>query len=137
MNAARRWIGIASSAEIMFWWIMFSSNSPSSASRSSSTLRGSAFDPTFFELLPIGPRSLTPALVSAIVKWFSKTEVIFVTASRITEIIREHHGLTADTALRTAECFGTDPRFWLNIQIAHGLSKAQAEGDYSEISRIA
>jgi plasmid maintenance system antidote protein VapI len=29
---------------------------------------------------------------------------------------------------------GTDPRFWLNLQTAHDLSKAEGAHDYSAIS---
>ncbi|RVU38744.1 addiction module antidote protein, HigA family [Hwanghaeella grinnelliae] len=36
-------------------------------------------------------------------------------------------GITADTALRLAKCFGTTPEFWMNLQFAHDLSRASAE----------
>jgi len=29
--------------------------------------------------------------------------------------------------------FGTDPRFWLNLQAAHDLSRAESEKDYSRV----
>jgi plasmid maintenance system antidote protein VapI len=29
--------------------------------------------------------------------------------------------------------FGTDPRFWLNLQAAHGLSKAEKTRSYNKI----
>lgn len=35
--------------------------------------------------------------------------------------------VTPDTALRLARYFGTTPQFWLNLQLAHDLSKAIAE----------
>lgn len=52
-----------------------------------------------------------------------------VPANRVTAIIGEPatRGVTADTALRLARCFGTSARFWLNLQIAHDLSVAEAE----------
>ncbi len=56
-----------------------------------------------------------------------------VPANRITEIMRGERDLTADTAIRLARYFRTDPRFWLNLQTAHDISKAQAERDYSAI----
>jgi len=56
-----------------------------------------------------------------------------VPANRITEIMRGERDVTADTAIRLACYFCTDPRFWLNLQTAHDISKAQAEHDYSEI----
>lgn len=62
-------------------------------------------------------------------------QALHVPPNRITEIIRERRALNADTALRLAKFLGTNPRFWLNLQIAHDLSKAQAEGDFSEIRK--
>jgi len=46
-----------------------------------------------------------------------------VPANRVSEIVRGDRDVTADTALRLARYFGTDPRFWLNLQAAHDLSK--------------
>lgn len=56
-----------------------------------------------------------------------------VPANRVSEIVRGERDVTADTALRLSRYFGTDPRFWLNLQAAHDLSKAQAVHDYSAI----
>lgn len=39
-----------------------------------------------------------------------------VTAARISEIVREERGITADTALRLARYFGTSEDLWLNLQ---------------------
>ncbi len=47
-----------------------------------------------------------------------------VPANRITEMISGRRGMTADTALRLAERFGTSPEFWMNLQSMHELSKA-------------
>ena len=60
-------------------------------------------------------------------------EAIGVPANRISDIVRERRGLTADTAIRLGRYFGTDPRFWLNMQQGYELSKAQAETDYSTV----
>jgi len=60
-------------------------------------------------------------------------EEIGVPANRITDIVRGRRGVTADTALRLARYFRTDPRFWLNLQTAHDLSVAEAETDYSKL----
>ena len=51
-----------------------------------------------------------------------------VPPNRITAIIAEHgpRAVTPDTALRLARCFGTTPHFWLNLQMAHDLSAAEA-----------
>jgi antitoxin HigA-1 len=58
---------------------------------------------------------------------------IRVPPNRLTEIVAGRRGVTADTALRLGRYFKTDPRFWLNLQIAHDLSRAEAETDYSKI----
>lgn len=50
-----------------------------------------------------------------------------VPANRITAIINGDRAVTADTAMRLARYFGTSPRFWLNLQQAHELSRAWAE----------
>ncbi|CAA7619486.1 Plasmid maintenance system antidote protein [Magnetospirillum sp. LM-5] len=50
-----------------------------------------------------------------------------VPASRIGEIIHQRRAISADTALRLARYFGTTPQFWLNLQSAHDLSRAEAE----------
>jgi len=57
-----------------------------------------------------------------------------VPANRITEIMRAERDVSADTAIRLARYFRTDPRFWLNLQSAHDISKAQSEYDYSKVS---
>jgi len=56
-----------------------------------------------------------------------------VPANRITGIMRSERDVTADTAIRLACYFRTDPRFWLNLQATHDISKAQAENDYAKI----
>jgi plasmid maintenance system antidote protein VapI len=53
----------------------------------------------------------------------------------ITEIIRGERDVSADTAIRLGRYFGTDPRFWLNLQAAHDLSVAESGHDYSKIGR--
>ena len=58
---------------------------------------------------------------------------IGVPPNRISEIIRQRRDVTAVTAIRLGRYFQTEPGFWLNLQTAHNLSKAQARGDYSGI----
>ncbi len=60
-------------------------------------------------------------------------EAIGVPANRLTDIIRERRGVTADTAIRLGRYFKTDPRFWTNLQAAYDLTKAAEEHDYSDI----
>jgi antitoxin HigA-1 len=56
-----------------------------------------------------------------------------VPANRITEIMRGERDVSADTAIRLGRYFRTDPRFWLNLQSAYDLSKAQGENNYSAV----
>lgn len=60
-------------------------------------------------------------------------DALGIPANRLTEIIKQRRGVTADTAHRLARHFGTTPEFWMNLQAAHDLSKAAAESDYSSI----
>ncbi|MGH9588801.1 MAG: HigA family addiction module antitoxin [Terracidiphilus sp.] len=55
-----------------------------------------------------------------------------VPVTRISEIVRERRGITADTALRLARYFGTTPDFWMKLQMAYDLAVARRES----ISRI-
>jgi addiction module HigA family antidote len=56
-----------------------------------------------------------------------------VPANRLTEIMRGSRDVSADTAIRLGRYFGTDPRFWLNLQAAHDLSKAEQAHSYKKI----
>ena len=60
-------------------------------------------------------------------------EALQIPANRISEIVRERRDVTADTAIRLGRYFKTDPRFWLNLQAAHDLSKAEATKKYAGI----
>jgi antitoxin HigA-1 len=46
-------------------------------------------------------------------------------AARLNEIVRGKRGITADTALRLARCFGTSAEFWLNLQSLYDLRMAE------------
>ena len=48
-----------------------------------------------------------------------------VPANRITAILNERRGVTADTALRLSRYLGTTPEFWLNLQKTFELRTAQ------------
>lgn len=50
-----------------------------------------------------------------------------VPTNRITAIINEDRGITADTAIRLGRYFRTTPQFWLNMQTDYELSKVSAE----------
>jgi len=60
-------------------------------------------------------------------------KLLGVPANRLTEIMRGTRDVTADTAIRLGRYFGTDPRFWLNLQAAHDLSKAEKAHSYKKI----
>ena len=52
---------------------------------------------------------------------------IDVPPNRISQILRGMRDVTADTALRLGQFFGTGPEFWMNLQKAYELDKAKAE----------
>ena len=60
-------------------------------------------------------------------------KVLGVPANRLTEIMRGTRDVSADTAIRLGRYFGTDPRFWLNLQAAHDLSKTERLHNYKKI----
>jgi len=41
---------------------------------------------------------------------------LHVPVTRISQIVNQRRGITADTALRLAQHFGTSADFWMNIQ---------------------
>jgi len=41
---------------------------------------------------------------------------LHVPVTRVSQIVNERRGITADTALRLARHFGTSPDFWMNIR---------------------
>lgn len=51
---------------------------------------------------------------------------IDVPPNRISQIIRGLRDVTADTALRLGQFFGTGPELWMNLQKAYDLDKAKA-----------
>jgi addiction module HigA family antidote len=52
---------------------------------------------------------------------------LHVPAPRISEIVRETRAITPDTALRLARFFNTTAEFWMNLQSACDLRKAEQE----------
>jgi addiction module HigA family antidote len=59
---------------------------------------------------------------------------IDIPVSRIAEIVRGKRTITADTALRLGEYFGTSAEFWLNLQAGHDLRRLRA-ADWPRIRR--
>lgn len=60
---------------------------------------------------------------------------IGVPQRRIGEIVAGRRAITADTALRLAAFFGTDPQSWLNLQSHYDTAKAR-EAMEQALSRI-
>jgi antitoxin HigA-1 len=60
-------------------------------------------------------------------------QAIGVPGNRISDIMRQRRDVSADTAIRLGRFFDVDPRFWLNLQAAYDLSRAEIEHDYSKL----
>lgn len=58
-----------------------------------------------------------------------------VPATRIGEIVHERRRITADTALRLARYFKTNPEFWLNLQNFFDLEIERRSGATVAIER--
>ena len=52
---------------------------------------------------------------------------IRVPVTRVSEIVNERRGITADTALRLARYFRMTPEFWMNIQSHYDLETVRDE----------
>jgi antitoxin HigA-1 len=60
-------------------------------------------------------------------------QAIGVPGNRISGIVRGRRDASADTAIRLGGYYGVDPRFWMDLQTAYDLSRAEAEHDYSAV----
>jgi addiction module HigA family antidote len=54
-------------------------------------------------------------------------KMLSVPTNRITAILNAQRSITADTALRLAEFFGTTPEFWMNLQTSYDLKITSAK----------
>jgi addiction module HigA family antidote len=52
-----------------------------------------------------------------------------VPTMRISEIVRNRRGISADTALRLARYFDTTPRYWLDLQTEYDLYQAKQRSE--------
>ncbi|MDK9721942.1 MAG: HigA family addiction module antitoxin [Rhodospirillales bacterium] len=52
---------------------------------------------------------------------------INVPTNRVCEIVAGKRGVTADTAVRLAQYFGTSPQYWLNLQSNYDLDMVLAQ----------
>lgn len=50
-----------------------------------------------------------------------------VPANRVTAILNGQRGVTADTALRLAQFFGSSAEFWMNLQQSYDLAMAERD----------
>ena len=50
-----------------------------------------------------------------------------VPSGRITQILNENRGISAETALRLSQYFGNSARFWTNLQMRFELAVAERE----------
>ncbi len=65
---------------------------------------------------------LSPLQLSA----YALAKAIGVPQTRISQILHQKRGITADTALRLARFFGNSPQFWLNLQEEYDLEAERA-----------
>jgi addiction module HigA family antidote len=82
--------------------------------------------PAFSSRTPLHPgrfletRFLTPLAIN-------QTELagaLGISRRRVNEMIRGRRAITADTAMRLASYFGTDPMFWMQLQLAWDMHVA-------------
>ncbi len=50
-----------------------------------------------------------------------------IPVNRVTQILNEQRGVTADTALRLARYFGTSAEFWMDLQSDYELRRARRQ----------
>jgi addiction module HigA family antidote len=52
---------------------------------------------------------------------------LHVPSGRITQIINEKRGISAETALRLSRYFGNSAQFWMNLQTRYELTSVERE----------
>jgi addiction module HigA family antidote len=96
-------------------------------------------------IIKAGPNRLPPIHPGAILKdeledrglsASALARAVGVPVTRITEVLNERRGISADTALRLARYFGGTPQFWLNLQQSHDLKVAEASIGAAALARI-
>ncbi|HUS19369.1 MAG TPA: HigA family addiction module antitoxin [Terriglobales bacterium] len=55
----------------------------------------------------------------------SLAEALDIPLNRVNEIVKGKRGVTAETALLLSAHFKNSAEFWMNLQVAHDLSKAR------------
>ena len=59
-----------------------------------------------------------------------------VSVTRISEIVNERRGITADTALRLGRYFSTTAEYWMNLQKLYELEVAMREVGAEVVKRV-
>jgi addiction module HigA family antidote len=59
-----------------------------------------------------------------------------VPVTRISEIVRERRGITADTALRLGRYFNMTPEFWMRLQMDFDLETAAGAEQVAALEEI-
>ncbi len=69
----------------------------------------------------------------------TKTEVanaLHISRQTLYDILNERQPVTAEMAVRFGKLFGNGPRFWINMQRAYDLAKAEKTVDVSAIPTL-
>lgn len=75
----------------------------------------------------LSPMTLTP---------YGLAKALGVPRTRIERLVREEASVTPDTALRLGRYFSTSAEFWMNLQTAFDLTRAESQA-HSQIKAIA
>lgn len=78
---------------------------------------------------PVGPGEI---LLEEFLKPLNISQAAFArhvgwTQPKVNEIVTGKRGVTPETAIVLAEAFNTSPQFWLNLQLAVDLYRAQKQ----------
>lgn len=76
---------------------------------------------------PIDPGEQSEALKELGMSAAELARRLKVPTNRVTALLNSQRAITADTALRLADFFGTSPEFWLNLQKLYELRLAEAK----------
>ncbi len=63
-------------------------------------------------------------------------QIIGVPTNRVTEMVRERRGVSAETASRLARALGTSVEFWLNLQQSYDLRTFETSQEAKKLAAI-
>ena len=66
----------------------------------------------------------------------ASSKALGVPVNRVTMILNGQRGVSADTALRLEQYFGTTPQLWMNLQKTRELRQAEIEAGYEIAERV-